>query len=46
MVRPQQIGTFLVHLDRIAELVEGNIGPELAIDVLVLAWRPAASAAA
>jgi DNA polymerase III delta' subunit len=45
-VRPEQIGAFLVHLDRIAELVEGNTGPELAIDVLVLAWRPAASPAA
>ncbi|HEY2887433.1 MAG TPA: DNA polymerase III subunit [Candidatus Limnocylindrales bacterium] len=45
-IRPEQIGAFLVHLDRIAELVEGNTGPELAIDVLVLAWRPAASAAA
>ena len=46
IVRPQQIGAFLVHLDRIAELVEGNTGPELAIDVLVLAWRPTAPAAA
>jgi len=46
LVRPQQIGAFLVQLDRVAELVEGNTGPELAVDVLVLAWRPAAAAAA
>ncbi|MGH2464257.1 MAG: hypothetical protein ACRDGI_02250, partial [Candidatus Limnocylindrales bacterium] len=40
-LRPAQVGAFLVQLDRIAELVEGNTGPELAIDVLILAWRPA-----
>jgi DNA polymerase III delta' subunit len=43
---PGAVGAFLVRLDRIAELVEGNTGPELAVDVLVLAWRPATSAAA
>lgn len=31
-------GAFLARLDRVAELVAGNVGPELAIDVLVLAW--------
>lgn len=31
-------GAFLGRLDRVAELVAGNVGPELAIDVLVLAW--------
>ena len=45
-IRPAQIGAFLVNLDRVAELVEGNTGPELAVDVLVLAWRPAVTAAA
>ncbi len=29
---------FLVRLDRVAELVAGNANPELALDVLVLAW--------
>ena len=35
---PGAAGAFLVRLDRVAELVAGNVGPELAIDVLVLAW--------
>jgi hypothetical protein len=33
-----EVGRFLARLDRLAELVEGNAGPELAVDVLVLAW--------
>jgi hypothetical protein len=32
-------GSFLARLARSAELIEGNVSPELAIDVLVLAWR-------
>lgn len=32
------IGPFLVRLDHVAELVAGNVSPELALDVLVLAW--------
>ena len=43
---PARIGTFLGRLDRIAELVEGNAGPELALDVLLLAWPRAAAVAA
>lgn len=35
---PGVAGAFLARLDRVAELVAGNVGPELAIDVLVLAW--------
>ena len=45
-VQPGAISTFLGRLDHIAELVEGNTGPELAIDVLVLAWPRAAAVAA
>jgi DNA polymerase III delta' subunit len=45
-VQPGAISTFLGQLDHIAELVEGNTGPELAIDVLVLGWPRAAAAAA
>ncbi len=32
------LGPFLVRLDRTAELIEGNVSPELALDVLLLAW--------
>ena len=32
-------GFFLASLGRAMELIEGNVSPELAIDVLVLAWR-------
>lgn len=35
---PGAAAAFLARLDRVAELVAGNVGPELAIDVLVLAW--------
>ena len=45
-IEPGAVGAFLARLDRVAELVEGNTGPELAIDVLGLDWpraeRPAA----
>ncbi len=41
-----QVRGFLARLDRVAELVEGNAGPELALDVLVLAWPRAVRAAA
>jgi hypothetical protein len=41
-----QVRGFLARLDRVAELVEGNTGPELALDVLVLAWPRAGRAAA
>ena len=37
---------FLVRLDRVAELVAGNANPELALDVLVLAWPSTGRAAA
>ncbi len=36
----------LVRLDRVAELVAGNANPELALDVLVLAWPSTGRAAA
>ncbi|HET9520928.1 MAG TPA: hypothetical protein VFO73_07785 [Candidatus Limnocylindrales bacterium] len=32
------LGQFLVRLDRTSELIEANVSPELAIDVLLLAW--------
>jgi hypothetical protein len=44
-VPPAEVGGFLAQLDRVAELVEGNTGPELALDVLVLAWPRASRAA-
>jgi DNA polymerase III delta' subunit len=44
-VPPAEVGGFLAQLDRGAELVEGNTGPELALDVLVLAWPRAIRAA-
>lgn len=37
---------FLARLDRVAELVAGNANPELALDVLVLAWPSTGRAAA
>ena len=43
---PGAAGAFLARLDRVAELVAGNVGPELAIDVLVLAWPSTERAAA
>jgi hypothetical protein len=45
-VPPDAPGAFLARLARTAELIEANANPELAIDVLVLAWpRPAAARA-
>jgi DNA polymerase-3 subunit delta' len=41
-----EVGRFLARLDRLVELVEGNAGPELAVDVLVLAWPRARARAA
>jgi DNA polymerase-3 subunit delta' len=35
---PAGVAAFLDRLDRVAELVAGNVSPELAVDVLVLAW--------
>jgi DNA polymerase-3 subunit delta' len=35
-------GFFLARLARAGELLEGNVGPELALDVLALAWGRAA----
>ena len=32
------LGPFLARLDRTAELIEANVSPELALDVLLLAW--------
>jgi DNA polymerase-3 subunit delta' len=44
---PVGAGTaFLVRLDAVAELVAGNVSPELAVDVLVLAWPHPGRAAA
>jgi hypothetical protein len=39
VARPSHARRFLPRLARATELVEGNVAPELAIDVLVLAWR-------
>jgi DNA polymerase III delta' subunit len=46
VVPATQVSRFLARLDRVAELVEGNTGPELALDVLILAWPRAVRAAA
>ena len=36
-----RLGPFLARLDRSAELIDANVSPELALDVLLLAWpRP------
>ena len=32
------VARFLLRLDKVADLVAGNVSPELALDVLVLAW--------
>jgi DNA polymerase-3 subunit delta' len=44
-VTPDAVGAFLVKLDEIAEAVAGNVNPELAIDVAILAWPRATRAA-
>jgi len=40
-----QLGPFLARLDRTAELIDANVSPELALDVLLLAWPRRAAAA-
>ncbi len=40
-----QLGPFLARLDRTAELIDANVSPDLALDVLLLAW-PRRTAAA
>ena len=35
---------FLARLARATELLEGNVAPELVLDVLVLGWRTRAAA--
>jgi DNA polymerase-3 subunit delta' len=35
---PEALAAFLGRLDRTAALIAGNVNPELALDVLVLAW--------
>jgi hypothetical protein len=39
-------GVFLARLDAVSEMVAGNVAPELAIDVLLLAWPTAVRDAA
>jgi hypothetical protein len=41
--RRRHPGAFLADLQRAAELLEGNVSPELVIDVLVLRWRSPAA---
>jgi DNA polymerase III subunit delta' len=43
---PGTVAAFLEKLDRIAEGVAGNVSPELAIDVAILAWPRARAQAA
>ncbi len=43
---PGAVAAFLARLDRVAESVAGNVSPELAVDVLVLAWPSARRVAA
>jgi hypothetical protein len=43
-VDSESLGAFLAGLDRTAALLEGNANPELALDVLVLAWPRARGA--
>jgi DNA polymerase-3 subunit delta' len=40
-----QLGPFLARLDRTAELIDANVSPELALDVLLLAWPRRAAVA-
>jgi DNA polymerase-3 subunit delta' len=44
-IPPESAAAFLVHASRSAELLAGNVSPELVLDALVLAW-PSRSAAA
>jgi hypothetical protein len=41
----EDLGRFLMRLDRTSELIEANVSPELAVDVLLLAWPRRARAA-
>jgi hypothetical protein len=45
-VSPAAMAAFLARVERIAELVAGNVSPELAVDVLVLSWPSGGRAAA
>ncbi len=45
-LEPGSAGAFLARLDDVAELVAGNVAPELAVDVLLMAWPSAKAAAA
>ncbi|HET9456449.1 MAG TPA: hypothetical protein VFO78_03845 [Candidatus Limnocylindrales bacterium] len=44
-VAPTDVTAFLERLDRAAELIDGNVSPELAIDVLLVTWPRGARAA-
>ncbi len=46
LLPPGAAVAFLARLERGAELVAGNVGPELVVDVLLLAWPVAAASAA
>ncbi len=37
-VHADELGAFLARLDSTAELIEANVSPELALDVLLIAW--------
>jgi len=43
-IAPPALAAFLARLETTAALLEGNANPELAVDVLVLAWPRAAGA--
>ncbi len=43
---PGDAASFLVRLDEVTGLVAGNVSPELAVDVLILAWPHPVRAAA
>ena len=46
LLPPGDAASFLARLDEVAGLVAGNVSPELAVDVLVLAWPHPVRAAA
>jgi DNA polymerase III delta' subunit len=37
-ISPSELGDFLARLDLTSEMIEANVSPELAIDVLLMAW--------
>jgi DNA polymerase-3 subunit delta' len=45
-LRPGDIDRFLERIERVSALVEANANPELALDILVLAWPRAVEASA